>query len=247
MIAPAPWLLLDVGNTAIKWRLADADGLREQNGVAATRASLCESVNTHEWKAVALSSVAGEVADTALLAALKAIRAVPVWQARAESSCLGLVSRYPEPARMGVDRWLAMLGARHANAGPLCVIDAGTAITLDLVAAQGRHEGGYILPGAELMRRALTADTGQIQVDALDAPTLAPGSDTQTCVSAGGWRAVMGAVQSVLADYPEHRAMLTGGLAPVLLDMGLAATHHPHLVMEGLRLWLLQTLDDQGS
>ena len=247
MIAPAPWLLIDVGNTAIKWRLADADGLREQNGVAATRASLCESVNTHEWKAVALSSVAGEVADTALLAALKAIRAVPVWQARAESSCLGLVSRYPEPARMGVDRWLAMLGARHANAGPLCVIDAGTAITLDLVAAQGRHEGGYILPGAELMRRALTADTGQIQVDALDAPTLAPGSDTQTCVSAGGWRAVMGAVQSVLADYPEHRAMLTGGLAPVLLEMGLAATHHPHLVMEGLRLWLLQTLDDQDS
>lgn len=247
MIAPAPWLLLDVGNTAIKWRLADADGLREQNGVAATRALLCEAVNTHEWKAVALSSVAGEVADTALLAALKAIRAVPVWQARAESSCLGLVSRYPEPARMGVDRWLAMLGARHANAGPLCVIDAGTAITLDLVAAQGRHEGGYILPGAELMRRALTADTGQIQVDALDAPTLAPGSDTQTCVSAGGWRAVMGAVQSVLADYPEHRAMLTGGLAPVLLEMGLAATHHPHLVMEGLRLWLLQTLDDQGS
>jgi type III pantothenate kinase len=247
VIAPAPWLLLDVGNTAIKWRLADADGLREQNGVAATRASLCESVNTHEWKAVALSSVAGEVADTALLAALKAIRAVPVWQARAESSCLGLVSRYPEPARMGVDRWLAMLGARHANAGPLCVIDAGTAITLDLVAAQGRHEGGYILPGAELMRRALTADTDQIQVDALDAPTLAPGSDTRTCVSAGGWRAVTGAVQSVLADYPEHRAMLTGGLAPVLLEMGLAATHHPHLVMEGLRLWLLQTLDDQGS
>jgi type III pantothenate kinase len=187
------------------------------------------------------------VADTALLTALKTVRSVPVWQARAESSCSGLVSCYAQPARMGVDRWLAMLGARQASSGPLCVIDAGTAITLDLVAAQGRHEGGYILPGADLMRRALTADTGQIQVDALDAPTLIPGSDTQTCVNAGGWRAVIGAVQSVLADYPEHRALLTGGLAPVLLEMGLSATHHPHLVMEGLRLWLLQTLDDQGS
>ena len=247
MKAPTPWLLLDVGNTAIKWRLADADGLRDPSGVAATGASLCESVKTHEWNAVVLSSVAGEVADTALLTALKTVRSVPVWQARAESSCLGLVSCYAQPARMGVDRWLAMLGARQASAGPLCVIDAGTAITLDLVAAQGRHEGGYILPGADLMRRALTADTGRIQVDALDAPTLSPGSDTQTCVNAGGWRAVIGAVQSVLADYPEHRALLTGGLAPVLLEMGLSATHHPHLVMEGLRLWLLQTLDDQGS
>ena len=215
--------------------------------MAATGASLCESVKTREWNAVALSSVAGEVADTALLTALKTVRSVPVWQARAESSCLGLVSCYAQPARMGVDRWLAMLGARHASAGPLCVIDAGTAITLDLVAAQGRHEGGYILPGADLMRRALTADTGRIQVDALDAPTLSPGSNTQTCVNAGGWRAVIGAVQSVLADYPEHRALLTGGLAPVLLEMGLSATHHPHLVMEGLRLWLLQKLDDQGS
>lgn len=247
MKAPTPWLLLDVGNTAIKWRLADADGLRDPSGVAATGASLCESVKTHEWNAIVLSSVAGEVADTALLTALKTVRSVPVWQARAESSCSGLVSCYAQPARMGVDRWLAMLGARQASAGPLCVIDAGTAITLDLVAAQGRHEGGYILPGADLMRRALTADTGQIQVDALDTPTLSPGSDTQTCVNAGGWRAVIGAVQSVLADYPEHRALLTGGLAPVLLEMGLSATHHPHLVMEGLRLWLLQTLDDQGS
>lgn len=247
MKAPTPWLLLDVGNTAIKWRLADADGLRDPSGVAATGASLCESMKTHEWNAIVLSSVAGEVADTALLTALKTVRSVPVWQARAESSCSGLVSCYAQPARMGVDRWLAMLGARQASAGPLCVIDAGTAITLDLVAAQGRHEGGYILPGADLMRRALTADTGQIQVDALDTPTLSPGSDTQTCVNAGGWRAVIGAVQSVLADYPEHRALLTGGLAPVLLEMGLSATHHPHLVMEGLRLWLLQTLDDQGS
>ena len=247
MKAPTPWLLLDVGNTAIKWRLADADGLRDPSGVAATGASLCESVKTHEWNAIVLSSVAGEVADTALLTALKTVRSVPVWQARAESSCSGLVSCYAQPARMGVDRWLAMLGARQASAGPLCVIDAGTAITLDLVAAQGRHEGGYILPGADLMRRALTADTGRIQVDALDAPTLSPGSDTQTCVNAGGWRAVIGAVQSVLADYPEHRALLTGGLAPVLLEMGLSATHHPHLVMEGLRLWLLQKLDDQGS
>ena len=215
--------------------------------MAATGASLCESVKTHEWNAVALSSVAGEVADTALLTALKTVRSVPVWQARAESSCSGLVSGYAQPARMGVDRWLAMLGARSCERraavchrcrhGDYAGSGGGSGQPRRRLHLAGRRfdasgtDGGY------------RADSGRCAGCA----HFKPGSDTQTCVSAGGWRAVIGAVQSVLADYPEHRALLTGGLAPVLLEMGLSATHHPHLVMEGLRLWLLQTLDDQGS
>jgi len=57
---------------------------------------------------------------------------------------------------------------------------------------------------------------------------------------------VIGAVQSTMAAYPEHRALLTGGAATTLQDLGLAATYSPDLVMEGLRLWLSQTLDDQS-
>ena len=108
------------------------------------------------------------------------------------------------------------------------------------------HEGGYILPSADLMRRALSKETDRIQVDALEAPAIAPGSNPQACVTAGSWRAVLGAVESTMAAYPEHRPLLTGGSASTLRGFGLTATVSPDLVLEGLRLWLSRTLDEQS-
>ena len=96
------------------------------------------------------------------------------------------------------------------------------------------------------MRRALSSETDRIQVGALEAPTIGPGNNTQACVTAGSWRAVIGAVQLTMAEHPEHRPLLTGGAATTLQNLGLAATHSPDLVMEGLRLWLSQKLDDES-
>ena len=96
------------------------------------------------------------------------------------------------------------------------------------------------------MRRALSSETDRIDIGALGAPAIGPGVNTEACVTAGSWRAVLGAVQSIMAEYPEHRALLTGGGAILLQDLGLAATYSPDLVMEGLRLWLSQTLDDES-
>ena len=246
MTEQTPWLLIDVGNTAIKWRLASAEGLLDAGGSASDVSSLCKAIESEQWSAVGLASVASDAADAELIAALTASGARAVHRATAQATCLGLVSSYAVPERMGVDRWLAMLAAHVHNEGALCVIDAGTAVTVDLVSKEGVHEGGYILPGADLMRRALSSETDRIQVGALETPTIGPGNNTGACVTAGSWRAVMGAVQSIMAEYPQHRALVTGGAADALQDLGLAATHSPDLVMEGLRLWLSQTLDDQS-
>lgn len=246
MTEQMPWLLIDVGNTAIKWRLAHTEGLLEVGGSVSDVLSLCKAVEAERWGAAGLASVASESAAAELIAALRASGSRAVHRATAQSSCLGLVSSYAEPERMGVDRWLAMLAAHAHNEGALCVIDAGTAVTVDLVSAEGAHEGGYILPGADLMRRALSSETDRIEVGALDAPAIGPGNNTQACVTAGSWRAVLGAVQSIMAEYPQHHALLTGGAASTLRDLGLVATVSPDLVMEGLRLWLSQTLDDQS-
>ena len=247
MTSQTPWLLVDVGNSAIKWRLASAEGLVDVGGSVSDVSSLCQHVEAERWGIVGLASVASDVADAELIAALTASGATAVHRATAQATCLGLVSSYAEPERMGVDRWLAMLAAHVHNEGALCVIDAGTAVTVDLMSAAGVHDGGYILPGADLMRRALSSETDRIQVSALEVPTIGPGNNTQACVTAGSWRAVMGAVQSTMVEYPQHRALLTGGAAGALQDLGLVATHSPDLVMEGLRLWLSQTLDDAAS
>ena len=246
MTEQTPWLLIDVGNTAIKWRLANAEGLLDARGSVSDVSSLCKAIEAENWGMAGLASVASDAAEAELIAALTASGATVVHRATAQSTCLSLVSSYAEPERMGVDRWLAMLAAHADNEGALCVIDAGTAVTVDLVSAEGVHEGGYILPGADLMRRALSDETGRIDVNALEAPAIVPGTNTQACVTAGSWRAVVGAVESTMAEYPGHRPLLTGGSAGTLRDFGLVATHNPDLVMEGLRLWLSQALDDQS-
>ena len=246
MTDQTPWLLIDVGNTAIKWRLANADRLLDAGGSVSDVSALRLAIEAENWGIAGLASVASDAADAELIAALTASGATAVYRAKAQSSCLGLVSSYAEPERMGVDRWLAMLAAHAHSDGALCVIDAGTAVTVDLVSAEGAHEGGYILPGADLMRRALSRETDRIEVGALEASTIGPGHNTEACVTAGSWRAVVCAVQSIVAEYPQHHALLTGGAADALQELGLVAIHSPDLVMEGLRLWLSQTLDDQS-
>lgn len=243
MSAQLPWLLLDVGNTAIKWRFADSSGLIGAGGSVPGLMALGAALEGQEWALAGIASVAGDAADTELVTELSQRSDAPVHMATTAPSAPGLVNGYREPESMGVDRWLAMLAARSIHTGPLCVIDAGTAVTIDLISGEGEHQGGYIIPGADLQRRALTADTGRIQVDKLQT-TMMPGITTGACVGAGVWRSTIGAVRSVCEDYPDHHAMVTGGSAATMLDLGLKATRYPELVMEGLRLWLRQKLDE---
>ena len=240
-----PWLLLDVGNSAIKWRLASASGLFSEGGRADDVATLSTMLEGRDWYRVAIASVAADHRDTTLAEVATAGRPVEVHYATSDTELLGLRNRYPAPQSLGVDRWLAMLAAWHHLGGPLCVVDAGTAITLDLIARDGMHQGGFILPGAELMHRSLGMSTGKIRVNSLTAPAVAPGEDTAACVSGGIWLAVKGLLGAALESYPEHRFVLTGGGAAGLLTLTPGIEHQPDLVMEGLRLWLLQQLDDR--
>ena len=246
MTPDPPWLLLDVGNTAIKWRLTRADCLLTSGGAVAHTDALLRVVEDQPWSAVGISSVVAERAHQAVVEALGFRQAAPVKVAVSESSSMGVRNSYAVPEEMGVDRWLAMLAAHCLHEGPMCVIDAGTAITLDLLTTDGAHLGGYIFPGADLMSLALTNATGRINAALMDPPTLAPGNGTAHCVSAGAWRSALGAVQSVLADFPDHRPLLTGGGADALIELGLVADTNPDLVFEGLRLWLSQKLDDEA-
>ena len=247
MTPNAPWLLIDQGNTAIKWRMADASGLSTEGGVVESAEGLSACLKALVWGAVGLSSVGSDETRSALAHTLLAMSAAPVFTASSERACLGLRNSYAEPELMGVDRWLAMLAVRDGGEGAFCVIDAGTAVTVDIVTAEGQHEGGYIFPGPELMRRALISDTGRIRADAGLAPDLAPGQSTIDCVNAGVWRAACACVQSVMTDYPEHHAILTGGGAAGLLALGVAADFRPDLVLQGLWVWLSRALDDQRA
>ena len=145
---------------------------------------------------------------------------------------------------MGVDRWLAMLGARRRCEGRLCVIDAGSATTIDLVDAAGQHEGGYIIPGPALMERALLLDTDRVRFAEDVDYALTPGKSTAEAVRHGIALAQVGAVAAVLdgVERVSPELIFSGGAGETLmrlLDRGGLLV--PDLVFEGL-----ETLAEEG-
>jgi type III pantothenate kinase len=147
---------------------------------------------------------------------------------------------YRKPEQLGVDRLMAMVAARSVVDGAVCVVDAGTAVTVDLVDTTGQHLGGLILPGERLARGCLLGGTA-IPDDPEVEYAAGVGRDTATAVRLGSRYAVSGAVAQLAARpelQPGMRGMkivVGGGNGASLLPMLPAgAIHLPDLVLHGL-------------
>jgi len=149
----------------------------------------------------------------------------------------GLRCAYAEPAHLGDDRWLALIGARASHGEPLCVIDCGTATTFDLLGRDGRHLGGAILPGVRTMRAALASNTTLPEAGGAPQPFSA---DTVPAIAGGTAYALAGAIERLseearlrLGEVPQH--VLCGGEAAMLTPLlRIDAIQHPQLVLTGL-------------
>ena len=236
-------LLVDAGNSRIKWMLWTA-GRAGETGALSTRAfrdgeaTLPESGYQH----CIASNVAGESVADRLRQGPGALAELQFVQTAAEQG--GVVNAYDEPGRLGVDRWVALLGARAEFDSACLVVDAGTAVTLDALAADGRHLGGQILPGAPLMMSALadgTSDLPDIAASPGNAPVAADvfATHTDDAIRRGAWTAVVGAIEHahrcLQAREGAARLVLTGGDAPRMLEaIAVPVDHRPDLVLHGL-------------
>jgi len=236
-------VLLDIGNTRIKWALGN-DGALESGGEF-THAGAADS----DWSAwadalpdgitaVYAASVAGDAVASRLNRVLAERYQLDVAYAVSEATRGGLTNGYVDVRQLGVDRWMAIVGACTNAELPVCVVDAGTAVTIDRVAADGQHEGGLIIPGLSLMQQALFADTGDIERFAAMPDGDAAGElgkGTAAAVRIGALHAVAGAVRETLSGKPV-RLIVTGGDARYLLPLldDLSPEHRPRLVLEGL-------------
>lgn len=248
-------LLLDAGNSRLKWACLVGGTLQAGEAVLRTGAGAGDDVRALSlaWaplprpERVLIGSVLGQEFVGALSACTMEAWSVPVESITPRREAHGLVNAYAEPERLGVDRWLGMLGARRDSAGPVCVVDCGTAITVDAMRADGTHLGGLILPGLGLMRRMLTTGTHGIRVDTDDGnavETLLPwADDTRPALRAGTLCAVVAGIDRAVARLREPlggapSCYITGGDAERLLPL-LEGTyrHRPGLVLEGLALF----------
>jgi type III pantothenate kinase len=186
-------LELDCGNSLIKWRVLGAEGGSGVIGgvVDSDEALLLALRNVAELalSGCRLVSVRSDAETSTLVGLLEVAFAVPVLCAQPALSLAGVRNGYAEYARLGLDRWLAVVGAYQLALGACLVLDLGTAVTSDFVAADGEHLGGYICPGLPLMRNQLRTHTRRIRYDDVAAEqalrSYQPGRSTVEAVERG--------------------------------------------------------------
>lgn len=248
-------LLLDIGNTFLKWG-------RYRPGKAGAAADQCIDAGhvlhaeipqlAAAWRAVrapdriVISNVAGTRIRAAVLRVLEVWPDAPAahWLVSQPEQC-GVRNGYRNPAQLGPDRWAAMIGARALLDGrPMLVVVCGTATTADFVNPAGVFTGGVILPGLGLMIRSLAEGTATLP----DADGVYSEHPTQTvdAIVSGCLHAQAGSVERLFAmhhrDYPELVCVLSGGAAKTLAPrVNVPFRLHENLVLEGLHV-IAQTL-----
>jgi len=236
-------LLLDIGNSRIKWAVHDGKRLRapearEHHGLpGALLRKLDLPVTDEAW----VANVTGAEHEGAIADAIDAQCGLRAQFARTRRAWSGLRVAYAEPERLGVDRWLAMAAVWIETEKPFCVVNAGTALTYDEVRRAGRHAGGLIAPG---LSTALNAVRGSTRFEMRDTPVGAAhgrevfgdglGTDTEACVRQGALYACAGLVERAAREVLGAK-ILTGGDAETLHPhLGRGWTLRPNLVLEGL-------------
>jgi type III pantothenate kinase len=222
------FLAVDIGNTRLKWALYAAP--RPGATLLSHGAVFLETIDSlaeTDWQHLSEPAsmlgcfVAGEGVKRRVEEQLEIWHHIePSWVVSSAHAC-GVTNGYEHPNRLGVDRWVALIGARHRVLGhgasrPALVVMVGTAVTVDALDETGRFLGGLILPGFGLMLRALEMGTAGLKAptgDVVDFPT-----NTSDALMSGGANSIAGAIERM------HRKLLARtGQEPMLIMTGGAA------------------------
>jgi type III pantothenate kinase len=221
-----PFLAVDVGNTRLKWALYDAP--RPGAALLAHGAEFLENIDKlaeGAWAALPPPdrmlgcAVAADAIKRRVEEQMEELWAVPAHWVVANAGEAGIANGYDHPTRLGADRWVAMIGARHrmlaaGPAQPMVLAMVGTAVTVEAVDTQGNFLGGFILPGHGIMLRALESGTAGLHVptgDVREFPT-----NTSDALTSGGTFAIAGAIERMVQHVRERcgeepRRYMTGG------------------------------------
>jgi type III pantothenate kinase len=240
-------LLVDIGNSRVKWSVCDDGALAPQ------RAAAYAGWSSDDWArelftepgidGVAVASVAGGEGVERLRAAALARAQCDLQVVTTSSEAAGVRNAYPEPRLLGVDRWLAVIAAHHLTHAACCVVDVGTAATIDAVTAEGRHLGGFIVPGPRLMVSSLLRNTSDLESHSAASVTDGAAlfaNNTRDAIERGAVVALAALADRSAEDLErmtgrQPNLVLTGGAAPLVLPhLRRDAQHVPDLVLQGL-------------
>ena len=239
-------LLLDIGNTRLKWASLKGEDFVPGGEVLHSGQledqMLTQVIQDMSPMYVVAASVAGDENELFLREWVQRHFQKEIEFVKALQRGHGVINGYLEPAQLGGDRWAAMIAASRGWQGNLCVIDAGTALTLDLLLADGQHLGGYILPGLGMMQQSLLESTKiPISIDSVILTENSQvGNNTISCITNGVLQAACGLIERTIMQFEQQyndeiQCILTGGDAQRLLDnLNVSCELEPNLVLRGV-------------
>jgi type III pantothenate kinase len=228
-------LAIDCGNTRLKWGVHDGEVWRDTGSVPVANIGRLGTA----WKEMAapekivVSNVAGDAARRRLDGILSRWPIAPIRVKPKRRQC-GVTNNYRQPARLGADRWAALIGARALVRGPCLVVTAGTATTADILKRDGTFSGGVIIPGLDLMKMSLARNTARLPLAA--GHFSAEPRSTADAIETGCLLAQAGAVERMFATLkPGAVCVLSGGAAVRLAThLRVPVQLVDDLVLEGL-------------
>lgn len=228
------YLLLDIGNTREKAALSKSGKVSPLPQLAP------DNLAKLPIKAVYFASVASQEKLTAIKQRL-GLEHLPWRQVYSEAKAYGVSNCYNQPLALGVDRWLAMLGTQllYPSQNSM-IVDAGTAVTIDWLAQDGQHGGGWIIPGLRMQQQAVVKNTAKVFNSEMFNGRLEPGADTVAGLQNGCLSAILGAIRLAWQQTPCNMLVLTGGdakfLKSYLSDLPIAI--EPLLIFHGLTRYI---------
>jgi len=228
--------LLDLGNSRLKWTTESQGQMSAVNAMDYRQPDFLPTL-TQRWQAlqppqvVAIASVSTQSLLSDLVQLIQRLwPEAKLIIPQSSAFAFGVKNAYVQPEKLGVDRWLALIATHFYYPGYQCVVDCGTAITIDVLQADGSHSGGLISPGLRLMRQSLATNTADLALtNHVCQPAFA--QDTDSGIANGALWAAAGLVtQAYHALGDSYQLILTGGDAeliaralsnPVLLDQAL--------------------------
>jgi type III pantothenate kinase len=229
-------LVLDAGNTRLKWAVVENGTWLAQGGASYSDLSALTRI-LEQHVVCYVASVVRTQHEAQITALLASYSISPLWLTT-ESTFSDVSNRYLSPRQLGVDRWMGLLASRQRSHVATLVVSAGTAMTVDALSAEGEFLGGLIVPGIVLMQQALQQGTSNVaEVSGI---CQAFPRTTADAVQSGIIAALCGAIQrqfahlAEVAGKPPH-VILTGGDAETLLPfLDLQVELVPLLVLEGM-------------
>lgn len=237
-------LLLDLGNSRLKWATESHGQMSFVTAMNYRQPDFLPNLTLH-WqdlqspKVIAIASVSSQnMLQELLQLSQKLWPQAKLILPKPAAFAFGVKNAYAQPEKLGVDRWLALMAAHKHYPQHKCVVDCGTAITIDVLQADGLHLGGVITPGLRLMKQALATNTADLELNSHPYQA-AFGQDTAAAIANGVLWAAAGVVAQAWRTLDDgYQLIMTGGDAEVIagvLSIPILLDHE--LVLKGLSVY----------